>query len=163
MTNRNERPVLLSVLCILTWVGSAFTFIGLLLLQWLVSSLKSKVSLTQDEKDILLDIRDDELLDVFGAGFRELVSTIISLVLHFSELILIRILGVLMVFVGSLLMWRMKKAGFLLFLAGKVTIILGILVFFRETGFAIQLISYTVIASILFGSLYSINLKYMKE
>ena len=135
LINKPKRPVLLSVLCILTFIGS-----GLGSLSFLVTYLSFDIAqeLFQEMKDIVPGIEY-----VAKAG-KNLFLT--GSILYFFSLL------------GASLMWQLRKAGFHFYVASQILLVILPLVYI--SGYGISFLD--VLLSLVFIFLYATFLKIMK-
>lgn len=135
LINKPKRPVLLSVLCILTFIGS-----GLGSLSFLVTYLSFDIAqeLFQEMKDIVPGIEY-----VAKAG-KNLFLT--GSILYFFSLL------------GASLMWQLRKAGFHFYVALQILLVILPLVYI--SGYGISFLD--VLLSLVFIFLYAKFLKIMK-
>ena len=143
-TNHNsasEKPLLLKVLCILSWIYSGLSFFSLLIYKLIVSDeIKEKMyQLIND---------DQQAVDVLKEQFNYIDKTSTWLILLF----LLEIFFVYMI-------WGLKKTGFM----GYVIVqILLVLVNFIVLPFDYSVFFNLSITPMIFIFLYGFNLKYMK-
>jgi len=146
-----QRPVFITVLCILTFSGAGLTIITSLFSIFTMGQLETTMN---DMNDVFRngDIRMD-----FGNSYRWMK---ISYVLNLA--------GALLCLAGALFMWKLKKLGFYIYLVGQI---LPIIVSFMTMS-SIKMgpfASFGIIASfigmlfpIAFVIMYGLNLKHMK-
>ena len=145
-TNETTRPAFLTVLWILTWVGSG---IGLIIGLFAIIGLFTSGPEAYTARQIIISLTSEETLEsmkiVMYAGP---VCTVLCII-------------------GSVMMWQLKKAGFFIYLIGEVAplvlsfILLGSLA--NSTGLvtvAEEVIG--VIFPLAFVIMYGLNLKHMK-
>ena len=154
------RPVFLTVLCILTFIGSGLTIIG-----------SSFSYLTADTRAALIrrameDTKDK--IDEAGAGNSGIAEKMIA---GTSEMekpenlkknALFGIVAAIFTLAGALLMFALKKAGYWLYILGTALGIAGPLYIFG--GNLILMLSTVImgIVGIVFVILYGLNLKYLR-
>lgn len=158
MTEQNNRPTFLTVLCILTWVGSGFVLISQLISLATAKMTKQIAGIAEEGLDELTMQSSNEL----GGMFSSLMGKSIQALEHITELALVRIVGVLVVLFGSIMMWKLKKTGYYLFLMGKLIIIIGIFLIMGGSGAAFMFIAGPLLVAIAFSILYGVNLKALK-
>lgn len=161
MTQENTRPSFLTVLCILTWVGSGFILISQLFSLAMAPMLKATSSLAQEGMEEAMDELSSDAPG-FAPIFQKFMGQGMQAIEHHVELSLIRIIGVLLVLFGAITMWKLKKMGFYLFLGGKMVIIIGVFIIMGASGLAFLSIIGSLFVAIAFGIMYGVNLKYMK-
>lgn len=141
-----KREPFLTTICILTFVGAGLGLIGSLFSYFALGMLSSVAS------NIDSDVFNDQLRNsvmwnwIFG-----LVANLLCLT-------------------GALLMWNLKKAGFIIYVIGQV-IPLGMVFLIRTPGFgggglfnssSLMWQSIAFIPAIAFIAMYAVNLKRMK-
>ncbi len=155
-----KRPDFLTVLCILTWVGSGIVLIGQLITLATASFTKELTDIAEEGMDEAMEEFAEEAPE-FGSLFSNIMGQSIHALEHLTELALVRIFGVLLVLAGSLMMWNLKKTGYYLFIAGKVIIIGGILIILGASAIGMMSIIGPLIVAIAFIAMYGANLKAM--
>ncbi len=160
MTKENERPTFLTVLCILTWVGSGFVLMSQLFSLAMAPMIKATSGFAQAGME---EAMDEVAAEAPGLApfFQKWMGGSLQTMEHLTELVLIRLIGTIFVLIGAILMWKLKKTGFFLFVGGKLIIIVGVLVILGGTGFAFLSIAFSLIVAIAFVIMYGVNLKYM--
>ena len=139
--NNKERPGLLTVLCILTFIGSGFSLVAnfavFLTFHTWVKAMEEGVF---DMLDGTLEMEAVEmLLNVNPAYF------------------LFQAVFFTMSFVGALLMWNLKKAGFHIYTTAQLLLLIIGKVFMPELPFPVI----PLLLAATFVLLYARNLRYM--
>jgi len=129
-TEAKQRPVFLTVLCILTFIGSGLIILGYILGFFALNFIDSLPS--------NLMINDRNISEI-----------------EFSEIILYLIMGFSSL-AGAILMWKLKKIGFWLYTVANILLII-IPCFYNYGSMEILM----PIVTIVFISMYGVNLKYM--
>ena len=165
--NQHKRPTFLTVLCILTFVGSGFGIITGLISFTGINDIEDSFRSAQMRSDPLGQaILDD--LDLAAMQKTQTWANILSL------------LASVLCLAGALVMWRLKKFGFVLYVAGHAATIFGTYIaigmmkkmgeimpadapkgIMETIGAAMMVV--TVILSIGFIIMYGVNLKAMKK
>ena len=162
-SGRHSRPTLLTVLCILTFIGGAFSLLG---------NVKNYLQPDIDTAAVtkVLDSAKQELTDkggenLPGAIVVEKVMSGAAEMMDNQKLkrsSLISILSNLLILGGAFLMFQMKKVGFWVFLAGVGVSIAGpLMVFGTSNLLGLFMTMGSAFIGILFAVLYSLNLKKM--
>jgi hypothetical protein len=165
--DQHKRPTFLTVLCILTFVGSGFGIVSGLISFTGINSIEDSMKAAQiqsdpDTKEVFKN------LDV--AGMQKIQSWVNILSLLASVLCL----------AGALVMWRLKKFGFVLYVAGHAATIFGTYIalgimkkmgevmpveelggIMETMGAAVMV--FTVLISVGFIIMYGVNLKAMNK
>lgn len=160
MTDQNERPTFLTVLCILTWVGSGLVFIGQLFTLATSGIRKNFTALAEDGMDEAMSELAEEPSGI-GSIISSFVGQGMQALENLTEIALIKMLGTAIVILGAVLMWKLKKTGFYLFLGGKVIIIVGVFILMGGSRLAVMSIMGSLIVAIAFGIMYGVNTKAM--
>ena len=139
--NPNERPLMLKVLCILSWIYAGLSLFSLLIYKLIVSDeIKEKMYEVMNS--------DQQAVDVLKEQFNYIDNTSTWLILLF----LLEIFFVYMI-------WGLKKSGFM----GYVIVqILLVLVNFIVLPFNYSVFFNLSITPMIFIFLYGVNLKHMK-
>lgn len=165
--NQQKRPTFLTVLCILTFIGSGFGILSGLFAFTGFNDVESSLRNAQMGADPFSQhILDD--LDIVGMQSIQNWANVLSL------------LASALCLSGALVMWRLKKFGFVLYVAGHAATIFGSYMAFglmkkmgeimplqamggvMETmGVAVMVI--TVLFSVGFLIMYGVNLKAMNK
>ena len=134
--SKPERPKLLNILCILTFIGSGMNFISSLM-----------IALFYDQFTILVE----EISKSFHLPGMELMLEGQSIFFAVSALVYAGCIA------GAILMWRLKKADFHVYTIFQILLILSPMYFLHLSGPSFL----DLILSGTFIILYSSNLKYM--
>lgn len=144
-TNEMKRPAFVTVLCILTWVGSGLGLIGGIMNLSASSTVSELGALSGDS--------------TIGAAADSLAT------MNYVNLIC-----VILCIVGSLMMWQMKKTGFYIYVVGELAplvmsfVLIGKLASiggpFADAAAAGAFIG--ALFPIAFVVMYAVNLKHMK-
>lgn len=153
-----KRPVFLTVLCILTFVGA-----GLGILGGIYGLFANQEAALQASIDSMSHTpKGAAIAEAMAAGKAEYfkwqtISNYLSLVSSF------------MCLAGALLMWKQKRSGFYLYLPGEIMPIIGMIGSYMVVQ-SVPLIGITTLLTIAFMSLvyivfiimYGVNLKHMR-
>tara|TARA_B100000768_G_scaffold63893_1_gene61733 strand:+ start:126 stop:593 length:468 start_codon:yes stop_codon:yes gene_type:complete len=139
-SNMNERPVLLKVLCLLSWVGSG--------IQIIVSTLYSLFINQAVKQEMYNLLPNQEMVDMYKDIFNLMDKTSIwYLILYLGNVAFVH------------MMWNFKKMGFYGYSLIQVLILL---VPFSVNPFDFNQLLISSLFPIIFIVLYGINLKHMK-
>ena len=139
--NMDERPTLLKVLCILSWIGAGF--------QIFVSTLYS-LFINETVKQKMFDILPSEEM---VSMYKEIFTLMDKTFIWYLILYLVNIVFVYM-------MWNFKKNGFYGYTIIQVFILF---VPFTVNPFNLGQLVVSLIFPIIFIVLYGMNLKHMKD
>ena len=161
VTTKPVRPVLLTVLCILTFIGSGWG---------IVSGITSYLSadVTSDIARAAMQDAKDKIEDEANAGskFAEKILSGTSEMLRPENLkksALFSIVASVFTLLGGILMFGLKKAGFYSYVLGTILGIAGPFIAFGGGNF-ITILSSSFIAfiGIFFVILYGLNVKHLR-
>ncbi|HLP54464.1 MAG TPA: hypothetical protein VK151_05520 [Fluviicola sp.] len=153
------RPVFLKVLCILTFVSCGLSFIssiyGLLTAKQQEESLKAMIRMQQNT----------DMPEMFGdmqAGLAKMTEW--TATSHYLALG-----NVLICFAGAMLMWRLKKMGFFIYIFGQILPFISLVGMYSAVQ-DVPLLGFSMIIggilaaifAIAFIIMYGVNLKHMR-
>lgn len=145
-----KRPQFITILCILTFIGSSLAFIGAI---WGYFSIKASAS--------MLESMGSMEGDTYGmmSGMKE---TMMKAVENAVPNLIIGLLTSLMCLYGALQMWKLKKMGFFIYTAGEITP--AITGFLLGGGGIIGGASAVInlLLAIVWIVLYAVNLRHLK-
>ena len=159
------RPTLLTVLCILTFIGSSWAIIANV---WSYSTAArsakafSTIMKRQDDSgpqnDTIVQKRKDEKHSIFEKKMMTSVSKIMTEE-NIRKNSIGAIISGLFTLVGAVLMWRLRRIGFYLYMAG---VIIGLIVPFYLFGnnlIAVGMSVFSGFFGLVFIALYALNFK----
>ena len=159
------RPTLLTVLCILTFIGSSWTIIANV---WSYSTAArsakafSTIMKRQDDSgpqnDTIVQKRKDEKHSIFEKKMMTSVSKIMTEE-NIRKNSIGAIISGLFTLVGAVLMWRLRRIGFYLYIAG---VFIGLIVPFYLFGNNLLAVGMSVFSGffgLVFIALYALNFK----
>jgi hypothetical protein len=159
-----QRPVLLTVLCILSFIGGAWQLFGA------ISNYMNADVTSQMVTSVMDSARSEMKSETEGNSSAEKYAE--KVISHTSALLkpdnirknsLYTILANLLTLGGAFLMFQLRKLGFWIYLAGTgIGILSPILVFGATNLMGIGMTAVYGFFGILFAVLYSLNLKHMK-
>jgi len=154
-TNPKQRPTLLTVLCILTFIGSGFSTLSNLM-GMLLSPLKNFINPAIFENAL------DHVQDEFATKFIQMAIEIAQKAFeHVFEISLVKFLLYAASLTGAILMFRLKKAGFYLYTLAQILLIFVAPIFIGFNFITNIGILFASVFSLLFIALYAINLKHL--
>jgi hypothetical protein len=149
---KSERPTFLTVLCILSFIGNGLgLFQGAMGL--LMVGIWSQMFNALNRNGAKMGQAQVEVQNVFNS------------ITWFS---LMFIVASVLCLVGAILMWKLKKSGFILYVLGQCLPVLGTLFLFGfmfsgpAVGFGVMVSIFSAIFPIAFVIMYGLNLKHLK-
>lgn len=165
-TRQSARPSFLTWLCILTFIGSGWAIINSV---WSYSIAGKTFFILTEQRDAKADsIRVDStsFKDDHGNGFfRGKIKASFEKMLtkeNIQKQAIGKFLAALFTLAGAILMWKLKRTGFYLYIVG---VIIGIIVPFYLFGndlIAVGASSFSTFFGLIFIALYALNLKSME-
>ena len=148
-----KLPVFLKVLCILTFVGSGLGILGAF-----IGFLTSDMAVESYE---LMQSMGGGGFDVLGFDLEEMVKW--QNYMNIGNLV-----GSVLCLMGALMMWKLKKVGFYLYLPGSIIplVVTGIGMQYVFTGFMSGLGIFSVVINGIFTAafiiMYGVNFKHLR-
>ena len=159
-----ERPVFLKVLCILTFIGSGWLIITNTTTYLTADSISqvfdsTKIKVQEDIKN--QKNKNNKEDNVFG---EKIVTNIFTMytVENIKKSAFITLLGALFCLSGAILMWNLKKIGYVLYIIGTIIGIAGPFYIFGNNFIAVLTSGFTAFFGLLFVIFYAMNLKSMR-
>lgn len=146
------RPTFLSVLCILAFIGNGLGIIQGLFL-WMMSGFYAKLF--------------SGLTKSLGTG-KEEMRTVEKVLNGLSWWAISIVIGSLICLAAAIIMWKLKKSGYFLYILGQIIPLLGVLFFFIGTfkgaasGGVVILVLLSAIFPIAFIVMFGLNQKHLK-
>jgi len=163
MTPNKVRPTFLTVICILTFIGSGWGIISGITNYVSADTVgETKVQMEEAMDDAMDDMDDAEMSE----EQLEMVENIIG---GFTESItpdnirngaLVSIFSCLLTLAGAILMWNLNKKGFYLYILGIAILIVGMVLVYGGLMGAITAVG-SGFFGVVFIILYGVNLKEM--
>lgn len=154
------RPTFLTVLCILTFIGSGYSIFNAISSY---SSADVAVGLTQDVMDEAIDKIEDEAESEKEAALANKILGSVSEGMtapNIKNSAIASGISALLTLIGAILMWSLNKKGFYLYVIGvAVGILAPMLIFGGILGAASS--GVLAFVGVLFSVLYGLNLKHM--
>ncbi|NOU59383.1 hypothetical protein [Marinifilum caeruleilacunae] len=154
-TNPKQRPGLLTVLCILTFIGSGFGVLNNIM-GMIMSPIKN--FLDPEIFEMALEEVDEEPIRSFMEQAIEIGQKALE---NIFEISLAQFLLYAASLTGAILMFQMKKAGFYIYTIAQVLLLFVPAIFVGFNLFVNMGILFSSIFTILFIALYAVNLKKM--
>ena len=151
----HPRPILLTVLCVLTFIGSGFGLFGNLIAMFFAP-------FTDLFEPSMLDDAFNHLGNNPGDMIaKEALDLAVLAIENFFAIVLSKFVLFALSLTGAILMFQMKKIGFYLYIAAQVGFLCVGPIFLGWNIFVSTGILFSGFFSILFIALYAINLKHM--
>jgi hypothetical protein len=155
------RPVFITVLCILTFIGSSWSIINQGIKYFTANSQAAVISKIKEKANGDLQKNHNP-----GKDSRLAIKMVNSLTTSPENIrkgALAGIVAAVLCLAGAYMMWNLKKTGFYLYVAGTLTGIISPFIIIGGSNF-ISIIWSVVIGfvGLLFVILYGVNLRYMK-
>lgn len=154
---QKKRPVFITVLCILTFVSCGFTFLSAL---W-------RLAVGNNTEDTMNKLKG---MPMFNEGASEKMLAAIEKMQEWQVTADFLAMGnVALCLVGALLMWKLRKIGFFLYVGGQILPFISLYAMYSVVqnvpimGISFLIVSFIVaIFAIAFIIMYGINLKHMR-
>ena len=132
-SENQKRPVLLTVMCILTFIGSSFL---------IISTLFSYISIQNMSEEL-------------KAMSLEMMQTSPS---NLLTKLIVGVLGGIICLVGAIMMWKLKKTGFYLYILGTIVpLIISYFIPSKDFLFGDSAIAFGGLMAFVLISLYGLN------
>lgn len=149
------RPILLTALCVLTFIGSGFGVFGNLMAMFAAPFMDLFQPSMLDEAYSQLG---NDPGDMFAKEALDMVLVVID---NFLAITLSKFIFCALSLVGAIMMFQMKKIGFYLYIAAQVGFLFIGPVFIGWNLFVSMALLFSGFFSVLFIALYAIHLKHM--
>lgn len=157
-----QRPAFLSVLCILTFIGSGWAVMSNLFSVFM-SGVSNNGNFRMEQYSSMVNELEGEGISSYWSDFlNSSVEMAQMTMLHAREIAVMQLVLGLISLLGAILMFRLRRVGFYLYTTAQI-LLLFILPYFA--GFSlVVMISFIVSAffALLFIGMYAANVKYMK-
>lgn len=153
--NETKRPTLLTVLCILTFIGSGWAVISNL-----TSLFTADIAAEQVEQSFeMMEQMEANGGNSFLSG---LMNSSREVLPYLKPIAGINIVLALLSLFGAFLMFRLKKTGFYLYTGAQILMLFVTPAFTGFSGMILFSLVFAAVFAAVFIILYSLNLKYMK-
>ncbi|MEO6732433.1 MAG: hypothetical protein ABIN01_14540 [Ferruginibacter sp.] len=157
------RPVFITVLCILTFIGSGWGLIGGAIQYFTAEKQAQTMVLTKEKASA--DLQKGGKDDAGTKMAEKVVNSMTSAftVENLKNAALAAILAAALCLAGARMMWNLKKTGFYLYVVGTLVGIISPFLIYGSNNI-MSIISSVIVGfiGIIFVILYGVNLKYMK-
>ena len=149
------RPILLTVLCVLTFIGSGFGVFANLIAMFAAPFLELfQTSMLDEAFSHLGNNPGDEFV-------KQALDMALLVIDNFLGITLSKFIFYALSLVGAIMMFRMKKIGFYLYIVAQIGFLFIGPIFLGWNMFVSSALFFSGFFSILFIALYGINLKHM--
>jgi hypothetical protein len=146
-----KRPQFITVLCILTWIGCGIGLIASVMGYFAVQTAGAMMDVAAAS--------DPDAMNMAASmpGMEEAMNA-----MKYAGISLgMGVLGAILCFAGSMMMWKLKKTGFYVYVAGQIIPLVVSAVLIGASAFGGAALVMGAIFPILFIVLYGLNLKHM--
>jgi len=155
------RPVFITVLCILTFIGSGWNLISESIRYSTASSQATAISMAKDKLNS--DLQKNKDTSEGSRIAKKMVNSLKTTPENIRKGALSNIAAAILCLAGAFMMWKLKRTGFYLYVAGTLAGIISPFIIFGGNNF-ISIIGSVAIGFIglIFVILYGVNLRHMK-
>lgn len=150
MNDAPKRPQFLTVLCILTFIGSALAIISAIMGYFSAQASAAMIS----NMDSMGNDPTGMMSEMQGMAQKAVDNAVPNLV--------IAIVCALLCLFGALQMWKLKKTGFYIYTVGEIVPPISVFILMGGGLFGGITSVLTLLVAIVFVVLYALNLKHMK-
>ena len=156
-----QRPTFLTVLCILTFIGSGYNIVNSIVTYFKADSISALV--TEAKTKVNEDIKKEKKEEGDSAFVTQIMGNVseMSTPENLRKMAIWTIITSVLCLAGAILMWRLRKTGFYLYTLGTV---IGIIIPFYMFGSNLATnisAGFVGFIGILFVIFYAMNLKSM--
>ncbi|MEY2924708.1 MAG: hypothetical protein RLZZ337_1256 [Bacteroidota bacterium] len=158
------RPTFLTVLCILTFLGSGWGIISAMINYSSADTAGEAAALVEEQMDEALDQMDDNeevsektkgFMESFMGGVAESITP-----QNIRKMAIVSVLSSLLTLFGAIFMWKLNKSGFYMYIGGVLVLIVGTMLVYGGLLGAVAA-GGSGFVGVLFIVLYGLNLKHM--
>ncbi|MEG0796794.1 MAG: hypothetical protein RR397_09885 [Odoribacter sp.] len=157
-----QRPTLLIVLCVLTFIGSGWSVLSNLFSMFTAGLMNSNMQMEQ-YSNMAGQMEDGGVTSFLSGILNSSMEVLQVTIAHANEIAVMGIVLSVISLLGAVMMFQLKRLGFYLYTASQI-LALFILPYFA--GFSIAVLIGMLssgLFAILFIILYAVNLKYMNR
>jgi len=157
-----SRPAFLVVLCVLTWIVSAWVLVTAPF-NYFFSNSQSASTLQTTLNDAMMEIaEEDPNTAQMLEGFMTSVSETVSKQIEFAGWIaLTDILVAILSAQGAFFMFKLRKTGFLIYVGAKILSLISILAFVGVNLLTMGMVTIGGFVGLIMVVLYAVNRKHM--
>lgn len=159
------RPTFLTVLCILTFLGSGWGIVDSVIDYFSAETAGDAIEMVEETMDDAMDEIDDN--DDMSEKQKDFITNMMGGIIesltpeNIRKSSIVNFLSCLLTLFGAILMWQLKRNGYFLYIAGIAIMVIGMAVIFKGI-IGLAAAGATAFIGVLFIVLYGVNLKHMK-
>ena len=164
LTTQTSRPTFLTVLCILTFIGSGWGIVDAITDYFGAETAAGAIEMVDEQLDEAMDEMDEDenmsenqkefIENLFGSITEELTPA------NIRNSSIVNIVSCILTLLGAIMMWQLKKIGYYSYIAGILVMIFGMIVVF-EGALGLMIAGMAGFIGVIFIVLYGLNLKHM--
>ncbi len=161
MSENNQRPTFLTVICILSFIGTGFSILSALI----GIAMAPFYNAVSEESNVAMDEAMGELSSQspgFASFFGKIMGTSQAIMEHALIINLVNLACSIIALFGVIMMWKLKKLGFYLYSVSEIIILVlpvALIGFSFMLGFSLV---FGFIFTAGFIIMYALNLKAMR-
>lgn len=161
-STQKKRPTLLMVLCILTWVVSAY-YVLTVPFEYFFSSEMDPETFQSTINDTMSEMadQDPEVAKMMEKFMKAASQTVSKSIENAGWIAAGEIIVALLSALGAFMMFNLRKIGFWIYVVAKILGILSVLLFMGTNVLTASLASFALFVSLIMVVLYAVNLKRM--
>lgn len=157
--NRQTRPAMLTVICILTFIGSGWSILSNLFTLFTGGMAGDATMQMEQFSSMAGDVEGSSLMSNLLNSSMSLLQVTFQ---YAREIALFGLVLSVISLIGAIMMFRMRRMGFYLYTTAQILSLLVLPYFAGFSMLVFMSIFMSLIFVILFVTLYAVNLKYMK-
>lgn len=154
--NEEKRPTFLTVLCILTFIGSGWGVLSPLF-QLFFAHVADMTAQNDQLNDLMENMGDETPSFISG-----MVTSSQAILAHARPIALCNLLLSLSSLGGAIMMFMLRRSGFYLYTAANVVALFVTPCFVGFTSFVMAGFAFSAVIALIFIILYAVNLRAMK-
>lgn len=165
MEETTMRPTFLTVLCILTFLGSGWGIVDSVIDYFSAETAGDAIEMVEETMDDAMDEIDDN--DDMSEKQKDFITNMMGGITesltpeNIRKSSIVNCLSCLLTLFVAILMWQLKRNGYFLYIAGIAIMVIGMAVIFKGI-IGLAAAGATAFIGVLFIVLYGVNLKHMK-
>lgn len=160
MENQTQtRPTFLTVLCVLTFIGSGFGLLGGIFSY--VTAPMSSAMTTEVMAGMENQLAEEEMNETVANMMESIFSSSIELMEYAAPLAIVSIIGALLSITGAVFMYRMQKKGFYLYTVAQLAMVFAPCMFVGFNFMTGMSMMGTGFFALIFIVMYGVNVKHL--